>query len=259
MNSIDPKVVYRDLVDVPVLVSGGASGIGRAIVAHFVHQGAHVAFLDTDADGSVAVVESLGQASGSVSFEIVDLRDISATRHSAAALAERVGPFRVLVNNAGDDTRHDLDAVTPEYWDDRFAVNLRPQFFLAQAVAPAMAAAGGGSIINLGSTSWMFGAPGMIAYTTAKSAVEGLTKSLARELGTAKIRVNSVAPGWVLTPKQVDRANATAPHKFAEFLERQAIKEHLEPADIAHMVLWLASSASRRCTGQTFIIDGGVI
>lgn len=245
--------VYPDLAGRAVLVSGGGSGIGRAIVAAFAAQGSRVAFLDIDPDAAAACAAATGAA-----HAVVDLRDIAATRAAAARLAGDT-PFSVLVNNAGDDSRHSWETVTADYWDDRFAVNLRHQFFLAQAVAPAMAAAGGGAIVNLGSTAWMFGATGMIAYATAKAAIEGLTKSLARELGAAAIRVNAIAPGWVLTPRQVDRARATAPAKFDEFLERQAIKEHLEPADIARLVLWLASSEARRCTGQTFIVDGGVV
>jgi NAD(P)-dependent dehydrogenase (short-subunit alcohol dehydrogenase family) len=149
--------------------------------------------------------------------------------------------------------------VTPELWDDRFAVNARHQFFAAQAVAPAMADAGGGAIVNLGSISWMFGAAGLIAYTTAKSAIMGLTKSLARELGGLGIRVNSIAPGWVLTEKQIARANADDPAKFKAYLDRQCLKEHLAPDDVAKLVLWLASAESRRCSGQTFVLDAGVV
>ena len=180
-------------------------------------------------------------------------------RVAVGRLAERLGAFRVLVNNAGDDARHTWREMTPEHWDDRFAVNARHQFFVAQAVAPAMGEAGGGSIVNLGSISWMFGAAGVIAYTSAKATIEGLTKSLARELGTLRIRVNSIAPGWVLTEKQIARAQASDPAKFQAYLNRQCLKEHLEPADIARLALWLASNESRRCTGQTFIVDAGVV
>ena len=165
----------------------------------------------------------------------------------------------MLVNNAGDDARHTWDSVTPELWDERFAVNARHQFFVSQAVAPGMRDTGGGAIINLGSISWMFGAAGLIAYTTAKSAIGGLTKSLARELGPLGIRVNCIAPGMIWTEKQVARAAADDPAKLARYLERQCIKEPLDPSDVARLALWLASTESRRCAGQTFIVDGGVV
>jgi NAD(P)-dependent dehydrogenase (short-subunit alcohol dehydrogenase family) len=244
---------YPDLARLKVLVTGGGSGIGAAIVAAFADQGAQVAFLDRNAETAAATASCTGAA-----HRVCDLADIGAARAAIAELASGK-PFRVLVNNAGDDSRHAWDAVTPELWDDRFAVNLRHQFFCAQAVAPGMAAAGGGAIVNLGSISWMFGAAGLIAYTTAKAAVGGLTKSLARELGGANIRVNCIAPGWVLTDKQVARAQATDPGKFADYLRRQCLKQHLEPPDVARLALWLASEESRRCTGQTFVLDGGVV
>lgn len=250
------QVRYLDLADTPVLVSGGGSGIGAEIVRRFAEQGARVGFLEVNAEAASSLAALVPQ---DVAYEVVDLRDIAAARAAVLRLSDKLGPFRVLVNNAGDDARHAWRDITPEQWDDRFAVNLRHQFFLAQAVAPAMAQAGGGSIINLGSISWMFGAVGVIAYTTAKAAVGGLTKSLARELGGDAIRVNAIAPGWVLTEKQVSRAQATDPSKFASYLDRQCLKEHLDAGDIASMALWLASNQSRRCSGQTFIVDGGVI
>ncbi len=251
---------YPDLEGLPVLVTGGGSGIGASIVAHFAGQGARVGALEINPEAAERTRQAVRQESGAeVSFEIVDLKDIAAMRAAVGRLAERLGTFRVLVNNAGDDARHTWREMTPELWDDRFAVNARHQFFVAQAVAPAMGEAGGGSIVNLGSISWMFGAAGVIAYTSAKSTIEGLTKSLARELGTLRIRVNSIAPGWVLTEKQIARAQASDPAKFQAYLDRQCLKEHLEPADIARLALWLASSESRRCTGQTFIVDAGVV
>ena len=251
---------YPDLEGLPVLVTGGGSGIGASIVAHFAGQGARVGALEINPEAAERTRQAVRQESGAeVSFEIVDLKDIAAMRAAVGRLAERLGTFRVLVNNAGDDARHTWREMTPELWDDRFAVNARHQFFVAQAVAPAMGEAGGGSIVNLGSISWMFGAAGVIAYTSAKSTIEGLTKSLARELGTLRIRVNSIAPGWVLTEKQIARAQASDPAKFQAYLDRQCLKEHLEPADIARLALWLASNESRRCTGQTFIVDAGVV
>ena len=251
---------YPDLEGLPVLVTGGGSGIGASIVAHFAGQGARVGALEINPEAAERTRQAVRHESGGeVSFEIVDLKDIAAMRAAVGRLAERLGTFRVLVNNAGDDARHTWREMTPELWDDRFAVNARHQFFVAQAGAPAMGEAGGGSIVNLGSISWMFGAAGVIAYTSAKSTIEGLTKSLARELGTLRIRVNSIAPGWVLTEKQIARAQASDPAKFQAYLDRQCLKEHLEPADIARLALWLASNESRRCTGQTFIVDAGVV
>lgn len=253
-------VRYPDLAGLPVLVTGGGSGIGASVVAHFAAQGARVGALEINPEAAERTRNAIRQESGAdVSFEIVDLKDIAAMRAAVGRLVDRLGAFRVLVNNAGDDARHTWREMTPELWDDRFAVNARHQFFVSQAVAPAMGEAGGGSIVNLGSISWMFGAAGVIAYTSAKSTIEGLTKSLARELGTLKIRVNSIAPGWVLTEKQIARAEATDPSKFQAYLDRQCLKEHLEPADIARLALWLASNESRRCTGQTFIVDAGVV
>jgi NAD(P)-dependent dehydrogenase (short-subunit alcohol dehydrogenase family) len=250
---------YPDLAGMPVLITGGGSGIGASVVAHFAAQGARVASLEVNEAAARRTEEAVRREGGSVDFEIVDLRDIPATRVAVERLADKVGAFRALVNNAGDDARHAWSEMTPELWDDRFAVNARHQFFVAQAVAPGMAQAGGGAIVNLGSVSWMFGAAGLIAYTSAKSTIEGMTKSLARELGPLKIRVNSIAPGWVLTEKQIERANATDPSKFQAYLQRQCLKEHLEPADIARLALWLASNEARRCTGQTFIVDAGVV
>ncbi len=247
---------YPDLEGTAVLVTGGGSGIGAAIVEAFAGQGARVAFLEINPDAADRTAAACG---GGTSHRIVDLRDIAAMREAIASLQAEVGPFRALVNNAGDDSRHPWAEVTPELWDDRFEVNLRHQFFAAQAVAPAMRDAGGGAIVNLGSISWMMGAAGLIAYTTAKAAIGGLTKSLARELGPLGIRVNAIAPGMIWTEKQKARAAADDPAKLARYLERQCLKEPLVPADIARMALWLASAESRMCAGQTYIVDGGVV
>jgi NAD(P)-dependent dehydrogenase (short-subunit alcohol dehydrogenase family) len=253
-------VRYPDLSGTPVLVTGGASGIGASIVEHFMAQDAAVALLDLRAEAVAAHGDAMHRRFGaSPAARVVDLRDIDATRAAISALAVEVGAFRVLVNNAGDDARHAAAELTPAFWDDRFAVNLRHQFFVAQAVAPGMAAAGGGSIVNLGSISWMFGAAGMVAYTSAKAAVQGLTKSLARELGAQRIRVNCIAPGMIWTDKQSARAAQSEPGKLQSYLDRQCIKEPLDAADVARLALWLASAESRRCSGQTFIVDGGVV
>lgn len=254
------SAIYPDLAGCPVLVTGAASGIGAEIVRHFARQGARVAGLDRNAAALAATRHDIAAETGTeMETETVDLADVDATRGVLTALAERVGAFRALVNNAGDDARRPWQEVTPEYWDERFAVNLRHQFFVSQALAPGMAAAGGGAIVNLGSISWMMGAAGLIAYTTAKAAVAGLTKSLARELGAMGIRVNAIAPGMIWTQKQIDRAAADDPAKLARYLERQCIKEPLEPADVARLSVWLCSAEARRCAGQTFIVDGGVV
>lgn len=251
---------YPDLDGRAVLVTGGASGIGASVTAAFAAQGARVAVVDLDTAALSRTADAVEASCGArIETARVDLRDIVALNAALAELASRTGAFRVLINNAGNDDRLPWNEVTPAYWDDRFAVNVRHQFFAAQAVAPAMAAAGGGAIVNLGSISWMMGAAGLIAYTTAKSAIMGLTKSLARELGPLKIRVNSIAPGMIWTEKQIARAQADDPAKFDRYLDRQCIKEHLQPEDVARMALWLASDEARRCAGQTFILDGGVV
>lgn len=251
---------YPDLAGLPVLVTGAGSGIGASVALHFAAQGAKVAGLDLNAEALARTTRQIADETGvQMAGATVDARDIDALKAAIDMLAMQTGAFRVLINNAGDDARLPWDQVTPDYWDDRFAVNVRHQFFAAQAVAPAMAAAGGGAIINLGSISWMFGAVGLIHYTTAKSAIQGLTKSLARELGGLRIRVNSIAPGMIWTEKQVARAMAEDPAKFDRYLDRQCLKEHLEPADVARLALWLASQDARHCAGQTFIVDGGVV
>ncbi|MGE5766554.1 MAG: SDR family NAD(P)-dependent oxidoreductase, partial [Bacteroidota bacterium] len=184
-----------------------------------------------------------------------DLRDIEALRVAIGQVRETFGPITVLVNNAAHDQRHAFDEVTPEYWDDRIAVNLKHQFFAAQAVYPDMAAAGGGAIVNLGSVSWMIGQGGMPCYTTAKSAVAGLTRSLARDFGPKNIRVNCVVPGWIMTQRQLDLW--LTPEGEAELLQRQCLKRKLVPADVARAVLFFASDDAGACTNQSYIVDGG--
>jgi D-xylose 1-dehydrogenase len=252
--------VYPSLKGKGVLITGGGSGIGASLVEHFCTQGARVGFIELNLDYAEETAGHIEAKTGNrPHYEAVDLRDIGALRSAIGAISERVGTIRVLVNNAGNDDRMPIEDVTPDYWDERFQTNLRHQFFAAQAVIGGMAQAGGGSIVNMGSISWMRGAAGLIFYTTAKSAVMGMTKSLARELGERNIRVNSIAPGWVLTERQVERAKRVYQGKFAEYLEVQCLKEHLLPPDIARMALWLAADDSRLVTAQTFIVDGGVV
>jgi D-xylose 1-dehydrogenase len=249
--------VYPSLSGRSVLVSGGAAGIGAAIVEAFAAQGSRVAFLDRDPDAAARAAQSIAaKTANRPDYEVCDLKDVERSKAAVLRLAGHCGTFRVLINNAGDDTFHRFQAVTLDYFDDRIAVNLRHQFFLAQALAKGMANAGGGSIINLGSISWMIGAANVPVYATAKAAVEGLTRSLARELGISSIRVNSIAPGWVLTERQLAKGTAD-PSKLRLCLERQAIKEHLEPIDVAELALWLAADESRRCTGHTWFVDAG--
>ena len=248
---------YPSLEGRGVIVTGGGSGIGMYLVEAFVVQGARVGFLDIDAEAAAHVADVCAVVGPRPEPVVCDLRDVDALRAAVATLNERIGPATVLVNNAGNDDRRPVEEVEPDYWDDRMAVNLRHHFFAAQAVMGDMAE--GGSIVNMGSNAWMQGAPGLIAYTTAKSAIQGLTRSLAREVGPRGIRVNSVAPGWILTERQVSRARAVLTGKFDEYLAKQALKRFLLPPDVARMALFLGADDSRMITGQTFVVDGGVV
>lgn len=247
---------YPSLKDRPVLVTGGGTGIGAALVEHFHSQGSRVAFLDIAEEPSQALAARLAAAPGTPPvFLPCDLRDIAALREAVRAAADAVGPLRVLVNNAANDERHRLEDVTPEYWDDRVAVNLKHQFFAAQAAAAMMRDAGGGSIVNFGSTSWMIGLGGMAAYTACKSAVLGLTRALARDLGGDGIRVNAVVPGWVMTQRQLDLWVTEEGRR--EIFQRQCVKRLLMPDDVARLVLFLAADDSAMITNQSHVVDGG--
>lgn len=247
---------YPSLKGRSVLVTGGGSGIGAQIVRRFCEQGSKVAFVDVDRAASEALVKDVGaQGQGAPLFLACDLRDIEALRAAVAEAAAANGPITALVNNAARDDRHPWDTVTPEFWDERFAVNLRHQFFAAQAVHPMMKEAGGGSIVNMGSTSWMVGQGGMAAYTAAKSAVLGLTRSLARDWGPDNIRVNSLAPGWIMTERQ--QTMWLTPEGEKELMARQCLKRKLYPDDIARVVLFLCADDSAAMTNQSYIVDGG--
>jgi NAD(P)-dependent dehydrogenase (short-subunit alcohol dehydrogenase family) len=254
MAALDPVASYPSLAGRIVFVSGGGSGIGATIVERFAQQGSRVAFCDVADEPSHALVARLGPAA--VCFYGCDVRDIGALRAVLAAVEKDWGAITVLVNNAARDDRHALEDVTPEYWDDRLAVNLRHHFFAAQAVAPGMARSGGGSIINLGSVSWMRGTPGMVAYTAAKAAIHGMTRTLARELGPKNIRVNSLVPGAIDTPRQ--RTLWITPELEREFLDQQCLKFRLTGDDVARGVLFLASGEARGITGHDLIIDAGL-
>ena len=246
--------IYPSLRDRTVVVTGGGSGIGESIVRHFVAQGSKVGFLDINREASEALVAELAPQ-GTVRFEHCDLRDIAALRASIANIRAAYGPVTILVNNAAHDERHKLEDVTPEYWDDRMHVNLRHQFFAAQAVAEDMKAAGRGAIVNLGSISWVIGQGGMPGYSAAKSAVLGLTRSLARDLGPFNIRVCSVLPGWVMTQRQIDLW--LTPEAEATIMASQCLKRKLYPEDIARPVLFFASDEAGACTNQSYVVDGG--
>jgi NAD(P)-dependent dehydrogenase (short-subunit alcohol dehydrogenase family) len=247
---------YPSLQSRVAFVTGGGSGIGASIVEHLCAQQARVAFVDIDRAASARLVETIkGRGQAAPLFLPCDLRDIAALRSAVAEIGTRLGPIRILVNNAANDERHTLESVTPEFWDDRFAVNLRHQFFAAQAVAPGMAAAGGGAIVNFGSVSWIIGQGGMPAYLTAKAAVAGLTRALARDLGPMNIRVNCIVPGWIMTERQITKW--LTPEGEQELMHRQCLKRKLLPEDIARVVLFLAADDSGACTNQSYIVDGG--
>ena len=250
------SATYPSLRGRAVFVTGGGSGIGASVVEHFCAQGSRVAFADIARDASLALVERVVQAGLSApKFIPCDLRDIDALQLAIREVGEEFGPIRVLVNNAGNDDRHHFAEVTPAYWDDRVAVNLKHQFFAAQAVHPQMKAAGGGAIINFGSISWMNAEGGYAVYTACKAGVEGLTRSLARDFGPDRIRVNTLVPGWVMTERQVALWLDEVGER--QITELQCLKEKVYPPDIARMVLFLGADDSRLCTGQDFIVDAG--
>jgi NAD(P)-dependent dehydrogenase (short-subunit alcohol dehydrogenase family) len=247
---------YPSLAGRSVLITGGGSGIGAATVMAFAEQQSKVAFIDFDPEASrktLAAVEAAGHAAPL--FLEADLRDIGALRNAVAEAARVNGDITVLVNNAARDDRHAFDTVTPEYWDDRIAMNLKHQFFAAQAVQPMMKRAGGGSIVNLGSTSWLAGQGGMHAYTASKSGVVGLTRGQARDFGPDNIRVNCIAPGWIMTERQQTLWLDEAGEK--ELMTRQCLKRKLYPEEIARVILFFASDDSGCMTNQQYVADGG--
>ncbi|WP_347267698.1 SDR family oxidoreductase [Paracoccus sp. (in: a-proteobacteria)] len=247
----EPTVRYASLAGRHVVITGGASGIGAEMVRAFAAQGARVSFLDIDATAGKALARDTGTR-----FHACDLTDIAALRATLAAVESESGPAGALINNAGRDDRHSLAEVEPEYWRRALALNLDHQFFATQALAPGMAAAGGGSVIMLGSISWMRGRPGMVGYTTAKAAINGMTKTLARELGPQGIRVNCLVPGAILTPRQ--EALWLTPELNQQFIELQALKFRLDAGHVARMALFLASDESEGATGANFVIDAGL-
>jgi len=249
-------VTFHDLAGASVFITGGGSGIGAALTEGFLAQGAKVAFVQrSDASDFCDAMED--RYGSRPHFMPCDITGVPALRAAIREAAEVNGPITVLVNNAANDQRHKTEEVTEEFWDWSLALNLKAYFFACQAVVAGMRDAGGGAIVNFTSISYMMGQAGYPAYTSANSGINALTRSLAREFGPDGIRVNALAPGWVLTEKQ-KRLWAT-PQSLADFLERQCLKEHLAPEDIVDAVLFLSSKASRMMTGQALVVDGGVV
>jgi NAD(P)-dependent dehydrogenase (short-subunit alcohol dehydrogenase family) len=245
---------YPSLVDRVVLVTGGAMGIGEAIVKAFATQGAKVGFIDVADDAAEKLKAELG-AEAKLHYEHCDVTDIAALRRAIDNVRKAFGPITILVNNAAHDERHKVADVTPEFFDDRIAVNLKHQFFAAQAVYPDMKATQNGSIVNFGSSAWMVGDLNLSVYSTAKAAVLGLTRSLAREYGPDNIRVNCVVPGWIMTLRQIEKW--LTPESEANLLKAQCLKRKLYPDDVARLVMFLASDDSSGCTNQSYVIDAG--
>lgn len=246
--------IYPSLAGKRVLVTGGGSGIGAGIVEGFARQGADVTFFDIAETDSKLLVERLAANGRKACFEQVDLTDITTLQAVIARLIERSGGFDILVNNAANDDRHSIDDITEAYWDERLSVNLKHMFFCAQAVVPAMRTKGGGVIVNLGSISWHLGLNDLVLYQTCKAAIEGLTRSLARDLGRDGIRATCVIPGNVRTPRQL---KWYTPEGEAEIVAAQCLDGRLAPEDVAAMVLFLASDDARLVTGHSYFVDAG--
>ncbi len=248
---------YPSLRGRVVFISGGSSGIGAELVRAFAQQGARVAFCGTKVGGGQALIDEITAAGLPAPwYGACDVRDVVAYQALLRRVLDEVGAIRVLVNNAGRDDRHAMEDVTPEFWDDRLALNLKHYFFAIQAVAPGMAVAGGGSVINMGSVSWMRGRPNLVGYTTAKAGILGLTRTLARELGGRNIRVNALVPGAIVTERQ------SALHRDAAadqaFLDAQCLKIRLDSGHVARATLFLAADDSDGMTGQHVLVDAGI-
>ena len=244
--------VYPSLSGKTVVVTGGGSGIGEMIVEGFARQKSRVFFLDVVEPESKALVARLGNG---VQFLKCDLTDVDSMRRSFAEIEKQAGPVSVLVNNAANDDRHKFEDVTPAYWDQRLAVNLRHQFFATQCVVAGMKKSGGGSVVNLGSVSWHSAIPDLSVYETAKAGIEGLTRALARELGESNIRVNCVIPGAIRTPRQMKLWHT--PEEEAKILAQQCLKARVDPVHVTAMVLFLASDDAAMCTAHNYWVDAG--
>jgi NAD(P)-dependent dehydrogenase (short-subunit alcohol dehydrogenase family) len=249
--------IYPSLKRAVVFVTGGASGIGEEVVRAFAAQGSRIGFVDIDATRGADLAAALAAEGTEIRVEACDLRDIDALKRAFAALEGALGPASVLVNNAARDDRHGWETVTPDYYDERIATNLRHMFFAIQAVAPGMIAAGRGSIVNFGSNSWWEATGGMPVYTTAKAAVHGMTRSFARDLGPHRIRVNTVVPGWVMTERQ--KALWATPEALERHRANQCLPDLIEPVYLARMVLFLASDDAAMCTANNYMVEAGSI
>jgi D-xylose 1-dehydrogenase len=248
---------YTSLRDRVVFISGGSSGIGAELVRAFAAQGAKVAFCGTRLDGGRPLIDEVTAAGHAAPwYGACDVRDVAAYQALLARVAADLGPIRVLVNNAGRDDRHTMEEVTSDFWDDRLALNLKHYFFAIQAVARGMEQAGGGSVVNMGSVSWMRGRPNLVGYTTAKAGILGLTRTLARELGARNIRVNALVPGAIVTERQTTLHRDPAADQ--EFLDAQCLKIRLDPGHVARATLFLAADDSDGMTGQHVLVDGGI-
>jgi NAD(P)-dependent dehydrogenase (short-subunit alcohol dehydrogenase family) len=248
---------YPSLVDRTVFITGGADGIGSAMVEQFARQGSRVAFVDKNVAYAHATVQRCidGGATHAPLFYEVDLLDIGALREACAAAVTAMQGVTVLVNNAANDDRHDWRDVTPDYWDNRINTNLRHYFFAIQALAPQMIEAGTGSIINIGSSSYLMKEDMFPGYAIAKSAVEGITRTMAKTFGPHGVRVNTVLPGWVPTERQLSKW--WSPEAEAGTMHDQQLKRRITPDEFAQMVLFLAADDGGACTAQHFLVDGG--
>jgi NAD(P)-dependent dehydrogenase (short-subunit alcohol dehydrogenase family) len=255
-KSQSSRATYPDLAGKSVLITGGGSGIGAAFTEAFARQQAKVAFLDIAAESGQALAKKIAAEIGNAThFFQCDVRDITALQAAIDQAHTKIGDISVLINNAASDDRHSFESVTPEYWDERFATNLRHMFFTAKAIAPQMQRLGGGSIINMSSIIWRLAHTGLPAYITCKSAVIGLTRTQAREYGPSNIRVNAISPGAVWTERQI-RLWYT-PEFEEEMMKGQCLAARIFPEDIANMALFLASDATAKCTAQDFTVDAG--
>lgn len=249
---------YGSLQGKRVFITGGGSGIGESLVAEFAAQGALVAFVDIAVEASEALCRRLAEAGWTAPvFRYCDITDIASLQAVMAELAQKLGDFDILVNNAANDQRHQAQDVTLDYWNERIAINQRPMFFTCQAVFEGMKRQGGGSIINVSSISWHMKSGGYPVYATTKAAVVGLTRGLARDYGAHNIRVNTVTPGWVMTQRQIDLWVDEAAE--VEIKKSQCLPNKLMPQDIAAMVLFLAADDGAMCSSQEFIVDAGWI
>jgi NAD(P)-dependent dehydrogenase (short-subunit alcohol dehydrogenase family) len=248
------KATYPSLAGRSVLVTGGASGIGEAIVRGFARNGASVALLDVDVEAGESLAAELG---ATTQFLACDLTDVAALRDAVREAESRLGPIRALVNNAANDQRFPLEEITPEQWDASQAVNLRHQFFVTQAALPGMKGAGGGTVVNLSSIAWHVGIAELVPYAAAKAAVWGLTKTLGGALGKDGIRVNAVAPGAVMTPRQLRLWHN--PESAARAIAAQSLRDSILEDDVADAVLFLSADDSRMITKQCLTVDGGAL